>query len=75
MIKKLNLCSTDAIKTAIKIGHNVYYNDVHSEVIRQKSGTFNVTTLNRNGESYTQLQLSAVILKNGFSGFFIIKED
>jgi hypothetical protein len=75
MIKKLNLCSTDEIKTAIQIGHNVYYNDVHSEVIRQKSGTFNVTTLNKNGESYTQLQLSAVILKNGFAGFFIIKED
>jgi hypothetical protein len=74
-ITKVNLSSLESIKEAIKIGYTVYHKTVHSEVVKQKSGTYNVSTLNTNKESYYQEQLSAVILKNGFAGFFIITEE
>jgi hypothetical protein len=75
LIKKVNLSSLESIKEALKVGYTVYHKSVHSEVVKQKSGTYNVTTPNKNKESYLQEQLSAVILKNGFADFFIITEE
>jgi len=74
LINKVNLSSIESIKEAIKIGYTVYHNTVHNEVVRHKSGTYNVATLSKNKESLIHQQLSAVILKNGFAGFFIITE-